>query len=193
MRRPTAVVAAGLLTVLVAAGCASGPQPAPQSAGSIAAAQQAPTAPTVDGYAITIPTLAVSSSLVSLGLNPDRTIQVPAVNNPMQAGVYGRGPMPGEPGPAVVLAHVNGDGRQGFGAGFHTLRAGDTVEVSRPDGEVARFVVYETRTVPKGDFPTAEVYSDTAGPELRLVTCGGDLDRSAHNYLSNVIVKARQA
>ena len=41
--------------------------------------------------------------------------------------------------------------------------------------------------MPKERFPTAQVYSDTRGPEIRLVTCGGDLDRQASSYLSNVI------
>ena len=39
-------------------------------------------------------------------------------------------------------------------------------------------------------FPTAAVYSDTTDPELRLITCGGTLDRSAHNYLGQTIVYA---
>jgi hypothetical protein len=55
------------------------------------------------------------------------------------------------------------------------------------------FAVYKAATVPKTAFPTAAVYSDTPGPELRLLTCGGDLDRTAHNYLSNVIVWAKAA
>ena len=43
----------------------------------------------------------------------------------------------------------------------------------------------------KSAFPTAEVYGNTAGPELRLVTCGGDFDRAAHSYRDNVVVFAR--
>ena len=52
------------------------------------------------------------------------------------------------------------------------------------------FTVTRTDTVPKAEFPTAAVYSDTKGPELRLITCGGTLDRSAHNYLGQTIVYA---
>jgi hypothetical protein len=38
--------------------------------------------------------------------------------------------------------------------------------------------------------PTALVYGDTAGPALRLVTCGGSFDRASGHYRDNVIVFA---
>jgi len=191
--RPAGIFATTVLAVMLAAGCSTATDPAPpQGAGSVAAAQQVQQPSALDGFRVSIPTLGVSSSLVGVGLNPDRTIQVPPLAQPMQAGVYERGPRPGEDGPAVVLAHVNGGGRPGFGAGFHTLAAGDEITVDTPQG-TKRFAVTRTQTVDKADFPTREVYSDTDGPELRLVTCGGDLDRSAHSYLSQVIVFARLA
>ncbi len=42
----------------------------------------------------------------------------------------------------------------------------------------------------KDTFPTAEVYGPTAGPELRLVTCGGPFDRRSRSYRDNVVVFA---
>ena len=100
--------------------------------------------------------------------------------------------MPGQVGPAVVLAHINADGKPGFGADFHTLTAGDKINVTTPTGPVT-FAVTRTETTPKSEFPTAAVYSDTKGPELRLITCGGTLDRSAHNYLGQTVVYAAEA
>jgi hypothetical protein len=50
--------------------------------------------------------------------------------------------------------------------------------------------VTRTDTVPKSEFPTAAVYSDTKDAELRLITCGGTLDRGAHNYLGQTVVYA---
>ncbi|CAM5494031.1 Class F sortase OS=Streptomyces tendae OX=1932 GN=GUR47_20315 PE=4 SV=1 [Streptomyces tendae] len=40
----------------------------------------------------------------------------------------------------------------------------------------------------KADFPTHDVYGDVAGPELRLITCGGP--RDGEEYRDNVIVFA---
>ena len=179
------------LTLL--SGCSTTSQaPAPAAAvGSIAAAQQATAAP-LPGYAVTVPALGVNhSALVPLGLNPDHTIQVPPLAAPAELGLYDHGPTPGQRGPAVILGHINADGVDGAFAHLGTLKPGDQVQVARPDGSTVAFAVYQTRTVPKTAFPTAAVYSDTPGPELRLITCGGDLDRTAHNYLSNVIVWAK--
>ncbi|GAA4578166.1 hypothetical protein GCM10023176_53540 [Micromonospora coerulea] len=39
-------------------------------------------------------------------------------------------------------------------------------------------------------FPTARVYGPTPGPELRLVTCGGEFDRRRGHYRDNVVVFA---
>jgi hypothetical protein len=44
--------------------------------------------------------------------------------------------------------------------------------------------------ISKARFPTEEVYGTTAGPELRLITCGGRFDRAAHSYVDNIIVYA---
>lgn len=197
MRHALLTVAA-IITAAVLTGCAHQPAytEAPgQGTGSIAEQQQT-TAGIIPGYTVRIPKLGESSNLVGLGLNPPdpagkRTIQVPPLDNPMQAGVYTQGPMPGQKGPAVVLAHINGHGQPGFGAGFHTLTAGDQINVDTPQGPKT-FRVTRVGTVPKADFPTKDVYSDTPDPELVLITCGGALDPTAHNYQGQTIVHARQ-
>ena len=187
VRTAAALLVAGLLALLVTA-CGSGDD----TAGAPLAASQQSADGVVPGYSVTIPKLNVSSQLVGLGLNADKSIQVPPLADPMQAGVYTKGPMPGQVGPAVVLAHINSDGKPGFGAGFHDLAAGDTIDVATPQGQVT-YAVTRTETIPKAEFPTASVYSDTTDPELRLITCGGTLDRGAHNYLGQTIVFAKKA
>jgi hypothetical protein len=42
----------------------------------------------------------------------------------------------------------------------------------------------------KEAFPTNAVYGPTPGPELRLVTCGGDFNRQRRSYVDNVVVYA---
>lgn len=174
-----AVLAGSLL-----AGCADAPLTSPPVTPTPV------TAPVTADYRVEVPAIGVSSTLIPLGLAPNRTVEVPPVENPGQAGVYSRGPVPGDVGPAVILGHVNGGGRPGVFARLSTVRTGDTIQVRRPDGRTVTFLVYRVRTVQKSEFPTAEVYSDTPGSELRLVTCGGTLDREARSYRSNVIVFA---
>ncbi|HEX2134216.1 MAG TPA: class F sortase [Actinophytocola sp.] len=138
---------------------------------------------------VRIPAIGATSSLMPLGLNPDRTVEVPPVDEPMRAGWFTGGPAPGEPGPAVLLGHVNGGGRPGIFARLAELEPGDEVLVRRTDDTV-RFTVRRVDQVPKTEFPADAVYGDTPGPELRLITCGGAFDEDAGSYRDNVIVYA---
>jgi hypothetical protein len=140
-----------------------------------------------------VPAVGVHASLRTLGLNPDGTVEVPPLGSP-DAGWYENSPTPGEPGPAVVLGHVD-SARSGPGV-FFDLRAaapGDAIAVTRANGSVARFRVDRIGTYPKSAFPTAEVYGDLDHPGLRLITCGGHFDRAARSWTDNVIVYASAA
>jgi sortase (surface protein transpeptidase) len=139
---------------------------------------------------LAIPKLGVHSSLVPLGLNPDGSVQVPSLDDPMQAGWYSYGPTPGEVGPAVLLGHVDGYQRAGVFYRLRQLAPGDEVLVTRKDGARVAFRVRRVDVVPKPSFPTQAVYGNTTVPELRLVTCGGPFDRAAASYQDNVIVYA---
>src|SRR6266536_4361341 len=132
---------------------------------------------------VRLPAIGVDSGLARLGLNGDGTIQVPP--DPNQAGWYTGGPAPGEPGPAVIVGHL--DSYTGP-AVFHRLsatRPGEEVWVSRADGSRLRFVVQRVATFPVDGFPTQDVYGVTAEPGLRLITCGGAFSFAQRRYLSN--------
>jgi hypothetical protein len=143
--------------------------------------------------AMRIPKIGAQSSLVQLGLNPDGSVQVPPVSDPMQAGWYAGGAAPGEVGPAVLLGHVDGGQRAGIFFRLHELAPGDDVFVTRKDGVVLHFTVTARTEVPKDAFPTEAVYGRTTAPELRLITCGGSFDRAAHSYVDNIVVYATLA
>ncbi|WP_241175706.1 class F sortase [Modestobacter sp. KNN46-3] len=138
-----------------------------------------------------IPTIGVTSDLLRLGLNDDGTVEVPPLGPDDQAGWYERGPAPGDAGPAVLLGHVD-SAEHGPGIFFDlgALQPGDEVEVARADGTVAVFAVDRVERHPKDDFPTIEVYGDTADAQLRLITCGGDFDSAVRSYEDNVIAFA---
>lgn len=139
---------------------------------------------------VTVPSIAAESTLVPTGLQADGSLEVPPVSTPMQASWFDASPTPGEVGPSVILGHVNGNGQPGIFADLHKVVAGAEVLVDRADGQRAVFQVSRVETMPKSSFPTDSVYNDTANPQLRLITCGGDFDRANSSYLSNVIVYA---
>src|SRR6266700_2998086 len=129
----------------------------------------------VEPVRLRIPALQVDTALEGLARQPDGTIAVP--DNPNVAGWYDEGPRPGQPGPAVIVGHV--DSGNGPGA---------AVYVARADGITAGFRVVSVSRVPKTSFPSDLVYSPTLQPSLQLVTCGGSFDYHARSYRDNVIV-----
>lgn len=181
------VALAGLLAGCGGAGHVPGHTAPPPVAST--GEQRAPLPPAVPAE-VRIPAIDAVSTLVALGLNPDDTVEVPPVETPMQAGWYRYGPPPGDRGPAVVLGHVNGAGKEGIFARLHELTAGAEVLVARNDGRTAVFTVTEVVRVSKLDFPTESVYGNTDAAELRLITCGGDFDRNRRSYTDNIIAYA---
>jgi hypothetical protein len=155
-------------------------------------AEPAPVEPAVAApTAVSIPAIGVRSSLVPLGVAADGTLEVPT--DPAQAGWFTGGALPGALGPAVVAGHV--DSRRGPGVflDLEDLGVGEEVVVEREDGTAARFVVTGSLQVPKGQFPSDDVYGPTAAAELRLITCGGVFDHATGHYLDNLVVFARLA
>jgi hypothetical protein len=137
---------------------------------------------------VRIPSIGVDAPLENLGLAADGSIAAP--QEWQDAGWYAGGPRPGQPGPAVLLGHV--DSRTGP-AVFHRLAglpSGALVLVDRADRTTARFRVQGRLQVAKSRFPSDLVYGATLTPSLRLVTCGGTFDRQTGHYRDNVVVTA---
>ncbi|ANS79155.1 putative secreted protein [Serinicoccus hydrothermalis] len=151
-------------------------------------------APVEEPVSVNIPAIGVTSDLLHLGLDDEGALAVPEGDDFDTAAWYDGSPRPGEDGPAVILGHVSSIGR-GPSVFFDlaALSVGDTVEVTRADGSEATFEVYDLQQFPKNAFPTAQVYGNTPGPELRVITCAGTISESTGHYNDNVIVFAREA
>jgi hypothetical protein len=93
----------------------------------------------------------------------------------------------------VIVGHVDSKTGPAVFYRLRDLRRGDRIAVVGADGRTVTFVVQRLATYAKSGFPTAAVYGPTAGPALRLVTCGGEFDRSTGHYLSNTVVYATVA
>jgi sortase (surface protein transpeptidase) len=159
-----------------------GPHPLPTSS---AAPKFAPPA------VLRIPKIGLRADVVELGLNPDGAIQPPGA--PTVVGWFASGPSPGDPGPAVILGHLDSDRGPAVFWHLSRLRPGDTVVVSRSDGSVARFRVTRVARFARSSFPNAEVYGPTLDPELRLITCGGWFNAITRQYADNTVVFAQLA
>ena len=105
---------AGVVLVAVAVSCSASAAALPKAPGAPVAATPLDSFRSVRSYAdldvaepvrVRIPALGVDSPLVHLGVAPDRTIEVPADYG--TAGWFAQGPRPGQPGPAVILGHID--------------------------------------------------------------------------------------
>ena len=137
---------------------------------------------------IRIPAIGVDASLIPRGLNHDQTLEVP--NDWGVAGWFEGGPFPGEPGPAVVVGHVDSTSGPAVFYRLRDLRKGDVIVVWRKGDTRSRFRVESLRWFSKSAFPTQLVYQATATPALRLITCGGAFDDSTGHYVDNLVVFA---
>ena len=137
---------------------------------------------------VRIQAIGLDAPVVPLKVDAQGALTPPATNE--DAGWWRAGPEPGEPGPAVLVGHV--DSRTGPAVFFRLrqLVPGDEIAVDRADGSTVPFVVQRSERHAKNAFPTDSVYGDTPDPQLRLLTCGGEFDRSTGHYVDNVIVYA---
>jgi LPXTG-site transpeptidase (sortase) family protein len=201
MRGPVAV-AVGAAVAVALTGCGSATPTAPAAPRAAAASRTPVKDPAADQFksvrtyaTVALPTRVripsidlVTPSLQRLGRAADKSIALPT--RPELAGWFNGGPRPGQPGPAVIIGHVDWDHSAAVFFRLREMKPGESVLVDRADGSTAEFKVTRVRQVAKSDFPTQDVYAPDLESSLRLITCGGQFDYSTHNYLDNVIVFA---
>ena len=153
---------------------------------------------------IRIPSIKVNNrQFMQVGLEKDKSLEVPPVNQPLLTGWYrdsrlpGDGPPPGctfEAGcvsSAVLAGHINGDGQPGVFAKLAQVKVGALVELDRSDGMTATFKVSKTRVFQKAQFSAQEVYGTVTKPTLIMITCGpADFDPQARSYRQQTVVTA---
>ncbi|MFE9569990.1 class F sortase [Streptomyces sp. NPDC006692] len=165
-----------------ATGCGSGgakatPPPNITAASSVPAAPKAAAPlPASKPVRVKIPAAGVDAGpILDLGLADDGTVEVPSVADADRIGWYDKGVTPGQTGPAVLIGHFDTVKGPAVLKDVAKVKVGDTISVDRADGKTAEFKVRALEQVDKKTFPTQKVYGNTDRPELRVITCGGEL------------------
>jgi hypothetical protein len=214
-----------LLSGFALAGCSIAPEQSSTGQRDQPNLNEAPLSEAMQPVAIRIPSISLNSQRsdwVPLGIQGERgvpvtppaepgQIEVPPIKQPLKLGFYCPNglpacgaPVPGQMGPAVVLGHVNGGGKQGIFAklaakdakGKYLIQPGAIIEIDRADNVTVTFKVVKIETPLKKDFPTQAVYGDTNTPTLRLITCGGGgnaletTSTGSRSYVNQTIVYA---
>ncbi|MET8770846.1 class F sortase [Streptomyces sp. NPDC004658] len=137
-----------------------------------------------------IPKISVDAPFTSLELGDSGQLQPPPAADTNLVGWYADGAAPGEEGTAIIAGHVDTVTSAAVFANLDELEPGDRFSVERADGRTAHFVVDSAETFAKDDFPSERVYADASRPEVRLITCAGDYDRTVRDYTDNLVVFA---
>jgi sortase (surface protein transpeptidase) len=137
--------------------------------------------------ALRVPAIDVDAVVRPVGVEADGSMTVPPAD---EVGWYRFGPAPGEPGTAVLAAHVDFDGRPGAFFRLRDLAVGDEVVVATADGGRSAYAVVAVERVPKDELAATPTFARDGPPRLALVTCGGAFDRSARSYVDNVVAYA---
>jgi sortase (surface protein transpeptidase) len=141
---------------------------------------------------IRIPALKVNSPIIPAAVDSAGALVVPA--NVYQAAWSQAGNAAGQPGTAIIAAHVDFAGALGLFNGLHTLPKGAAIYVTDASGHVRVFHVASGTLAPKSDPSTVESLAAAAArpgqPRLALITCGGDLNVAKHSYYDNFVLLA---
>ena len=139
---------------------------------------------------LAVAAIGIDAAVVPVGIDPGGLMTVP--EDVRTVGWYQWGGAPSsQVGTTVLAGHVD-DRVQGRGA-FFDLRAtevGDEVAVTDEDGATTTWRVTGRRTYDKASLPVDQLYRRDGPPRLVLITCGGEFDRAARRYESNVVVEA---
>ena len=146
--------------------------------------------PSSEPTSLRIDAIGVDEQVFPIGLGQDGELFAPRGEQADLAAWFDGSPTPGEVGPSVIEGHVTWGGDPSVFFELGALAPGDRVQVDREDGSMATFEVYDSARYPKDEFPTVAVYGRTDGPELRLITCAGDLDEDGRDP-DNTVVFAR--
>lgn len=122
-----------------------------------------------------IPSIDVNAIVEPVGVLPNDDLATPTGSPWDDVGWYKSGPAPGERGSAVIDGHLDRPG--GYPAVFWHLRdvhVGDNVMVIAAQGKTVLFRVTRLALYPPQDAPLQEIFGNTAGTHLNLITCAGD-------------------
>lgn len=140
-------------------------------------------------WRLDIPGIGVASRLLTFGAPDGRVLPVPSLAQASKAAWYDFSAIPGTPGNAVLVGHVDTYTGPAVFYDLYLLRPGDPIYVSIGARRL-RFAVQRVAEVSKPQFPARQIFGGTTARRLWIITCGGPFDYLTRHYLDNIIVSA---
>ena len=138
-----------------------------------------------DPVRLKIPILQIDAAVERVGVLLDGQMDVPKKSD--NVGWFDLGSVPGSSGSAVMAGHFDGkNGSPAVFAKLDELKVGDKVIVERTTASPLVFIVKGTRVYDPGF--ADEVFGQSDGSHLNLITCDGTWDGMKKSYSKRLVV-----
>lgn len=141
---------------------------------------------------VRIPSLKVFAQVQRQGIGKNGALKAPG--NVHNAGWYENSSKPGEAGAVLLDGHVAGPTKRGVFYNIKNLKAGQTIEIERGDGQKFTYKVVKTVVSKAAQTDMAAAMLSVAAGKggLNLITCTGQYDHKTGEYDQRLIVFAEQ-
>ena len=136
---------------------------------------------------VLIASLNLHPRVESVGLDRSGAMAVP--RNYFNVGWFNRGPVPGDPGDAVINGHAGYPDQPLVFARLVKFHRGDRIVVVLADGSRRDFSVDSVKSWPAWSHPTG-LFDPNGPPRLSLVTCSGKFNDKHFSYADRLVVDA---
>jgi sortase A len=136
---------------------------------------------------LNIPKLGVTANVEAVALDIKNNMDVP--QKVEDVGWYKLGIKPGEKGNAVIDGHY--DDVTGAPVVFYnliSLQVGDPIETVDNNGKKLTFIVQKKANYAYNQFPLLEVFGQSNGKNLNLITCSGTWDKNNKTYADRLVI-----
>lgn len=144
---------------------------------------------TADPVRLVIPSIGVNASVETVGILNNGDLATPTHSPWNDVGWFVSGPQPGQQGSAVIDGHLDRPG--GYPAVFWNLRyihVGERVTVIGESGKTLNFSVTRVAFYAPQAAPIQEIFGNSGGTYLNLITCAGDWIPSQHQTTLRLVV-----
>lgn len=136
-----------------------------------------------------IPAIGINAAIEDVDIASTGDLGTPTRAPWVDTGWYASGPRPGEQGSAVIDGHLDRPG--GYPAVFwrlRDLRVGNEVDVVKSDGKTLHFRVTDVEYYQPQNAPIQQIFGNTGGKYLNLITCAGDWIPTQHQTALRLVV-----
>lgn len=138
-----------------------------------------------------IPSIGLDASIITLGVDPDGTMQAPEA--PLDVAWYNFSSQPNGGGNVVLSGHFD---FANYGPAIffdlESLQPGAEVQLLLADGDTAIYLVSSIERYDSTSAPVAEIVGPTDSEIVTLITCDGFFDINASEFDRRLVVRAER-